>query len=839
MDASSQARTNLDRAIAAGTVPRQREKLETSAPCTERELRRISETLSQFGEISWSRIPRIYITLRTIGQVPAIDLFIRGGITDLSFPFSQKTLPYEFKSQSARCDFLEAQVIVLTKALDLEKEDGRHRHFADATDAPFEKLAELGKGAYGYVDRVRSTISYREYARKLIPRGRTFHKDRAVLQDFERELGTLKKLSHQHIVELIGSYTDPRYVGIIMSPVADCNMKDFLDASPLSTNSRSFLRTFYGCLAAALRYLHEHRIRHKDIKPQNVLVKAHHVYLTDFGISLDWSELSHSMTKGPTTKTLRYCAPEVADNEARKSSSDIWSLGCVFLEIWTVLCNRTVVELNEHMISKGTCSSSYHSNFAAICSWYKLLQSGSSADVDKPHLWISSMLVTKPTDRCTAQTLFDNIQETSFDPEVPYSFSGLCCIDDQDTAESVASSAYEPNILKPAEQPSIPYQSNVDGTLIEPRTDHTTVQVSDNLLPFRSSRPSMPNTHDDTGSQPPRPLLPSRSSSEGLIRESTALDSLPHQWENVIVVPHPRQSCPKFDEPNDPDLQASQQGDGESGYQSETRDRPQAVGVPERQDFCECCTRPIPHLEVNDEVNPENTNASGLPEDQKWQVPHCEFPKDQALSHGTLKYSQTMKHYFSVWLGDLKSTPSTNFARVFIAPQEDFDADIGTLRSMAHTPTHQSRFTFHRKSPETSWSSIWKDYSRTLDTLGVICFRVRDRDALECSYPQDMLKSLIVHKPPGDLAKLMSSMEEQRVNVLDWWRHHLSERALDFPSAWKDDSIVFHLNLVENPFKSDSYYVRSRLLFSHDNEYLKEIGWRFRILCKVIDSLEI
>lgn len=78
-----------------------------------------------------------------------------------------------------------------------------------------------------------STITYKEYARKLIPRGRTFKKNIQVLKDFERELGHLKKLSHSHIVELVGSYTDPRFVAIIMSPVAEYNLKDFPALDPL------------------------------------------------------------------------------------------------------------------------------------------------------------------------------------------------------------------------------------------------------------------------------------------------------------------------------------------------------------------------------------------------------------------------------------------------------------------------------------------------------------------------------------------------------------------------------------------------------------------------------
>lgn len=292
---------------------------------SESDLWGISESLRRTGKEAWSRVPRIYSVLRVINQLQVIDVFISQGISDVWIPFTHQTLPLALRSPSARFEFLNAQKLVLLEALDLEREAGRHRHL-ESSDIPFIKIAELGKGDFGYVDRVASTISRREYARKLIPRGRTFKKDQEVLKFFEKELANLKKLSHAHIIELIGSYMDPRFVGIIMSPAADCNLKEFLDIRDMSIARKPFLRTFFRYLTAALSYLHENCIRHKDIKPANVLVKDHHVYLTDFGISLDWNELGQSTTSGPTIKTPRYCAPEVADYCPRNSASGVYTV---------------------------------------------------------------------------------------------------------------------------------------------------------------------------------------------------------------------------------------------------------------------------------------------------------------------------------------------------------------------------------------------------------------------------------------------------------------------------------------------------------------------------------
>jgi hypothetical protein len=58
------------------------------------------------------------------------------------------------------------------------------------------------------------------------------------------------------------------------------------------------------------------------------------------------------------------------------------------------------------------------------------------------------MIRFKPSDRPTAQEVFDEIQERNDDPEVSVSYIGICCSGEEESAESVQSSNYEPDLTR-------------------------------------------------------------------------------------------------------------------------------------------------------------------------------------------------------------------------------------------------------------------------------------------------------------------------------------------------------------------------------------------------------
>jgi len=66
------------------------------------------------------------------------------------------------------------------------------------------------------------------------------------------------------------------------------------------------------------------------------------VYVADFGISRPYTQIDAGETDGRTSFTRKYAAPEIIDQETRGLAADIFSLGCVFLEIYTVLWDADV-----------------------------------------------------------------------------------------------------------------------------------------------------------------------------------------------------------------------------------------------------------------------------------------------------------------------------------------------------------------------------------------------------------------------------------------------------------------------------------------------------------------
>ncbi|KAI3394333.1 hypothetical protein diail_2885 [Diaporthe ilicicola] len=385
----------------------------------------ISELLVLYGKGEWSLRPRTFSVLRILGCTDLLDSFIQEGLMDSALPFTDSTLPGFLKGSEIRAKFLKLQHVVLYKEKGLQamEDGGVHLHLAGSGDDYFRPIKPLGMGRYGTVDQVFSTNTCRVYARKRIVRGHSPLVDEHLLKQFESEIQALKRLWHPHIVKFKGSYTDQKYLGIIMIPVADMNLDEYLkDTSQDENLRRRRLRSFSGCLATALAYLHQQNIRHNDIKPQNILVANSNVYLSDFGTSKAWGTEGQSTTFAQGKHegyTPRYSAPETHETGARNSAADVWSLGCVFVEMATVLQKLSTADIWTFFEDNGNeRADAFYTNPGAAKLWISKLAKNRPDANPKFLDLIVHMLQSDPRERPTAAqvrgTLIDKCSSNGY-----------------------------------------------------------------------------------------------------------------------------------------------------------------------------------------------------------------------------------------------------------------------------------------------------------------------------------------------------------------------------------------------------------------------------------------
>src|SRR3954470_18060048 len=97
--------------------------------------------------------------------------------------------------------------------------------------------------------------------------------------------------------------------------------------------SRPIIKSFMQQLLRGIAYCHHHRVLHRDLKPQNLLINREgELKLADFGLARAFGIPVRNYTH--EVVTLWYRAPDVLLGSRKYSTSvDIWSVGCIFAEM--------------------------------------------------------------------------------------------------------------------------------------------------------------------------------------------------------------------------------------------------------------------------------------------------------------------------------------------------------------------------------------------------------------------------------------------------------------------------------------------------------------------------
>jgi len=154
---------------------------------------------------------------------------------------------------------------------------------------------------------------------------------------FRREIQLAASLQHPHIVPLLAAGHADDLVYYTMPLIEGESLRAKLAREgelPINETMRILCD-----VADALAYAHEHRVVHRDIKPDNVLIARHHAVVTDFGVAKALSESTGktSLTSaGVALGTPAYMAPEQAAADPHTDHRcDIYAVGALGYEMLT------------------------------------------------------------------------------------------------------------------------------------------------------------------------------------------------------------------------------------------------------------------------------------------------------------------------------------------------------------------------------------------------------------------------------------------------------------------------------------------------------------------------
>jgi serine/threonine protein kinase len=193
----------------------------------------------------------------------------------------------------------------------------------------YEVVSHIGQGGMADVFLAVDTILNRQVAIKILRAD--LSTDAVSILRFEREAQAAAALAHPNIVEIydVGDYKGHHY--IVMEYVTGKTLKQVIRSRGPLVNEEAV--DIMKQLCSAISEAHSRGIIHRDIKPQNVIVKADgSIKILDFGIAT--AKGSMQLTQANNVMgSVHYLAPELAKGEAASPQSDIYALGIVLYEM--------------------------------------------------------------------------------------------------------------------------------------------------------------------------------------------------------------------------------------------------------------------------------------------------------------------------------------------------------------------------------------------------------------------------------------------------------------------------------------------------------------------------
>ncbi|TVY22042.1 Serine/threonine-protein kinase STE11 [Lachnellula arida] len=213
-------------------------------------------------------------------------------------------------------------------------------------DSKWMKGALIGQGSFGSVYLALHAVTGELLAVKqveaLSPGANSANdaRKKSMIDALKREISLLRDLQHPNIVQYLGASSSSETLNIFLEYVPGGSVQTMLNS--YGALREPLIRNFVRQIVTGLAYLHGRDIIHRDIKGANILVdNKGGIKISDVGISKKM-EASNILTGASQNKnrpslqgSVFWMAPEVVKQTSYTRKADIWSLGCLVVEMMT------------------------------------------------------------------------------------------------------------------------------------------------------------------------------------------------------------------------------------------------------------------------------------------------------------------------------------------------------------------------------------------------------------------------------------------------------------------------------------------------------------------------
>ncbi|KAL5010336.1 hypothetical protein ScPMuIL_012641 [Solemya velum] len=146
----------------------------------------------------------------------------------------------------------------------------------------FQKIEKIGEGTYGVVYKARDKTTGKLVALKKI---RLDAESEGVPSTAIREISLLKELDHPNVVRLLDVVHSEKKLYLVFEYLNQ-DLKKYMDCAPAAGLPSSLIKSYLYQLLEGIAFCHAHRVLHRDLKPQNLLIDVDgNIKLADFGLA--------------------------------------------------------------------------------------------------------------------------------------------------------------------------------------------------------------------------------------------------------------------------------------------------------------------------------------------------------------------------------------------------------------------------------------------------------------------------------------------------------------------------------------------------------------------------